>query len=89
MAFMLNLVTDDGDVDVAFAPAGPLDGYSGWNVGAFQVEIAPALTVRIAALDDIISSKRGWAGRAKDLHAVPYSKSLRDEIAAGRPDEPH
>ena len=36
MPFMLNLVTDDGDVDVAFAPAGPLDGYSGWNAGAIQ-----------------------------------------------------
>jgi hypothetical protein len=87
MPHMLNLVTDDGDVDLAFSPAGPLDGYSDWDAAAIEVEIAPALRVRIAALDDIIESKRS-AGRAKDLHALPYLESLRDEIAARHVDEP-
>jgi hypothetical protein len=84
---MLNLVTDEGDVDLAFSPAGPLNGYSDWNADAIEVEIAPELKVRIAALDAIIDSKRS-AGRAKDLHVLPYLESLRDEIAARRLHEP-
>jgi len=35
--------------------------------------------VRIAALDDIIESKRA-AGRPKDEHALPYLESLRAEV---------
>jgi hypothetical protein len=87
MPFMLNLATDDGDVDLAFSPAGPLTGYSDWNADAIEVEIAPELKVRIGALDAIIDSKRS-AGRAKDLAALPYLESLRDEIAARHLHEP-
>lgn len=83
MPFMLNLVTDHGDVDLTFSPSGPLDGFGAWNADAIQVEIAPSLVVRIAALDAIIDSKRA-AGRAKDLHALPYLESLRDEITRSR-----
>jgi hypothetical protein len=79
MPFMLNLVTDHGDVDLTFAPAGGLDGFEGWDERAIDVEIAPTLVVRIAGLDDIIDSKRA-AGRAKDERALPYLESLRDEI---------
>ena len=85
MPFMLNLVTDHGDVDLTFAPAGGLDGFDGWDERAIDVEIAPTLMVRIAALDDIIDSKR-VAGRAKDEHALPYLESLRDEILRRRSD---
>lgn len=46
---------------------------------ASDVEIAEGLRVRIAALDDVIASKRA-AGRAKDLAALPYLESLRDEL---------
>ncbi len=85
MPFMLNLVTDYGDVDLTFAPAGGLAGFAGWNAEATDVEIGPGLVVRIASLDDVIDSKRA-AGRLKDEQAVPYLESLRDELAARRED---
>ena len=66
-------------IDLTFSPAGSLDGFDGWDERAVDTEIAPTLVVRIAALDDIIDSKRA-AGRAKDEHALPYLESLRDEI---------
>jgi hypothetical protein len=87
MPFMLNLVTDDGDVDLTFRPAGPLDEYRGLALRAIEVEIAPDLKVHIAALDDIIDSKRA-AGRVKDLNALPYLESLRDEIATRHHEKP-
>ena len=83
MPFMLNLVTDSGDLDLTFSPAGDLDGFDGWNAGATDVEIGPGLVVRIASLDDVIESKRA-AGRLKDEQAVPYLESLRDELAKRR-----
>jgi hypothetical protein len=43
-------------------------------VGGF----ADGLSVRIAALDDIIDSKR-TANRPKDVMALPYLESLRDQ----------
>ena len=79
MPFILNLTTDYGDVDLTFSPAGRLDGFDGWDAGAVEAEIGPGLVVRIAALGDIIDSKRA-AGRPKDEHALPYLESLRDEI---------
>jgi len=85
MPFIMNLVTDFGDVDLTFAPAGRLDGFDGWNEGALEVEIGPGLVVRIGGLDDIIDSKRA-AARPKDQHALPYLESLRDEIARQRED---
>ena len=85
MPFMLNLVTDHGDVDLTFAPAGGLDGFDGWDARAVDTEIAPGLVIRIGALDDIIDSKRA-ADRAKDRAAIPYLESLRDEIQGRRGD---
>ncbi len=70
--------------DVTFTPAGPRLDYADWHERAGEVEIADGLTVRVASLDDVISSKRA-AGRDKDLHALPYLESLRDELK-GRED---
>jgi hypothetical protein len=76
---MLNLVTDLGDVDLAFTPSGGLGGFDEWIAHAIVVEIADGLSVRIASLDDIIDSKRA-ANRPKDQMALPYLESLRDEL---------
>lgn len=75
---VLNLVTDAGDVDVVFQPAGTVGGFSEWHDHSLEVEIADGVTIRIAALDDIIDSKRA-ANRAKDRLAIPFLESLRDE----------
>ena len=77
MPVMLNLVTDFGILDLTFEPAGSLGGYAGWNADASSEEIAAGLVVRVAALDDIIESKR-TANRPKDHRALPYLESLRD-----------
>ena len=77
MPITLNLVTDFGIVDLTFEPAGPRHGYEDWNAEATSEEVASGLTIRVAALDDIIESKRA-ANRAKDLRALPYLESLRE-----------
>ena len=59
MPLMLNLVTDFGDLDLTFAPSGGLGGFDEWNANALVVEVADGTSVAIAALDDIIESKRG------------------------------
>ena len=82
MPSMLNLVTDHGDVDLMFTPSGPLDGFDGWIANALVVEIADRVSVNVAALDDVIDSKRA-ANRPKDQMALPYLESLRDELATG------
>lgn len=79
MPNMLNLVTDHGDMDLVFSPAGQLAGYEQWNQRAEFAELEPGLVVAIAALDDIIASKTA-ANRLKDQRALPYLESLRDEI---------
>ena len=56
-----------------------MGGFDEWSAGAITVEIADGLSVRIAALDDIIDSKRA-ANRPKDQMALPYLESLRDEL---------
>lgn len=83
MPIMLNLVTDLGIMDLTFQPAGPLDGFPDWSAHASTEEIADRLIVRVAALDDIIESKRS-ANRPKDVRAIPYLESLR-EVRDGQP----
>jgi len=78
-SFILNLVSDYGDIDIAFQPSGPLDGYEGWKKGAVHLSIGTDVTVWVAALDDVVESKRA-ANRPKDLAALPYLESLRDQL---------
>ena len=77
--FMLNLVSDFGDIDLAFQPSGPLPGYEGWKQHAVELSIAEGVTVWVAALDDVVDSKRA-ANRPKDQAALPYLESLRDQL---------
>lgn len=77
MPLMLNLTTDAGDIDIAFAPAGPLIGYADWNANADSMPLSETLVIRVAALRDIIDSKRA-ANRPKDHVALPHLESLED-----------
>ena len=79
MPLMVNLVTELGELDLTFSPSGELGGFDGWNSHAVIVEIAAGLTVAVAALDDVIASKRA-ANRPKDQMALPYLESLRDQL---------
>ena len=79
MPHMLNLVTDFGEMDLTFSPAGRAGDFEGWKKGATLEVIDDGLTVLVASLDDIIDSKRS-ANRPKDQMALPYLESLRDEI---------
>ena len=79
MPHMLNLVTDFGEIDLTFSPAGSAGNFEGWKKGATLEAIEDDLTVLVASLDDIIDSKRA-ANRPKDQMALPYLESLRDEI---------
>jgi hypothetical protein len=76
---MLNLVTDFGEMDLTFSPAGSARDFEGWKKGATLEVIDDGLTVLVASLDDVIDSKRA-ANRPKDQMALPYLESLRDEI---------
>ena len=76
---MLNLVTDFGDIDLVFSPAGTLVGFDEWVKGARTAQLRDGVIVNVASLDDIIGSKTA-ANRTKDVRALPYLESLRDEI---------
>lgn len=76
---MLNLTTSLGDVDLVFAPAGPLNGYEQWSINAVFAQLEPGLVIAVASLDDVIESKTK-ANRPKDMRSLPYLESLRDEI---------
>lgn len=79
MPLMLNLVTEFGDLDLTFHPAGPHHGHDGWRDGATLIDLGEHVEVMVAALDDIIASKRA-ANRPKDMAALPYLESLRDQL---------
>jgi hypothetical protein len=71
---MLNLVTQFGDLDVAFYPAGVGD-YSQWEAEAASVTVL-GVPVQVASLDDIIRSKEA-AGRNKDRLQLPMLRALQ------------
>ena len=68
-----NLVTDAGDLDIAFQPSGT-HGYSDLHRGAAQAELY-ASTVEIASLGDVIRSKQA-ANRPKDQRVLPTLREL-------------
>jgi hypothetical protein len=76
---MLNLVTMYGDLDLTFDPAGPKTGFNEWDADAISLDIGDGLTVRVAALADIIDSKKS-ANRLKDQRALPYLESLQEQL---------
>lgn len=82
MPTMLHLTTEAGDIDLAVAPAGFAAGYDALAPRAIEVDFGGGAVVLVAALDDIIASKRA-AGRPKDRAALPYLEALADEIARG------
>lgn len=75
---MLNLVTDHGDFDISFRPAGT-DGYADLERNAVHYDVG-GFVVKVAALDDIIRSKE-VANRDKDRAALPQLYALRDATA--------
>jgi hypothetical protein len=79
MPHMLNLVTQFGDIDLVFTPAGTLTTYEQWFERSRRAQLRAGLVVAVADLDDIIASKTA-ANRPKDQRSLPYLESLRDEI---------
>ena len=71
---MLNLRTVHGDLDLTFTPAGFPSGYDDL-IGQASQHLVAGLTIRVAALTDIIASKTE-AGRQKDLLALPELRQL-------------
>ena len=65
-----NLVCPAGEFDLAFAPAGFEGGYDDLTERAVGVELPGGVRVRVAAVADVIRSKR-LAGREKDVLALP------------------
>jgi hypothetical protein len=82
LMLMLNLTTIAGDIDLALAPSGFAEGYDALAPRAVEVDFGNGAVVLVAALDDIITSKR-TADRPKDRAALPYLEALADEIARG------
>jgi len=77
---MLILICDHGDLDIACRPSGSCADFASWRRHATEMHMAENLIVLVASLDDIIESKRA-ADRPKDIAALPYLESLRDELA--------
>lgn len=68
-----NLVTDAGDLDIAFQPSGT-QGYTDLHRGAAQAELYASI-VEVASLGDVIRSKQA-ANRAKDQRVLPTLREL-------------
>ena len=77
---ILNLVTDAGDLDLTFAPAGFPSGYVQLVDRSVPLVLVADVTTQVATLDAIIESKEA-AGREKDRRALPYLYALADQIA--------
>ena len=78
---LLNLVTQAGDLDLSFMPAGTA-GYADLAAHAAVVPVH-GIPVPVASLEDVIRSKEA-AHRPKDLRALPTLRQLLDEIRRRR-----
>jgi hypothetical protein len=79
MGDSFTFVTDVGSVDILGHPSGIPGGYEELEAAADDIELFGGISVKVAALDDIIRMKRA-AGRPKDLVEVEILGALRDEI---------
>jgi hypothetical protein len=83
---MLNLTTSYGDCDLTFSPAGFPHGYDDL-IGSSGERRIGDVTVRVAALDDIIRSKAS-ANRPKDQEALPELEAMARRISQGERQQP-
>ncbi len=67
----MTLITDQGPLDLCFVPAGLADGYDALVDHSMTIVVS-AVEVPVAALADVVASKRA-AGRPKDIVALPGS----------------
>jgi predicted nucleotidyltransferase len=79
------LETDAGSLDLLGTPAG-VAGFEALDRNAVALSL-DGLTIRIAALDDLIRMKRA-AGRPKDRIEIEVLGALRDELDAREPRRP-
>ena len=76
------LTTDLGDVDLLGTPAGT-SGYGDIAVHATAIDLEDGLTVKVAALEDLIRMKKA-AGRPKDRVELEILGALRAEMRRPR-----
>jgi hypothetical protein len=65
----MTLTTEEGPLDLCFAPAGFPDGYDSLTADA-SVVVVCAVSLPVASLRNVVISKRA-AGRPKDIVALP------------------
>ena len=80
---LLNLTTEAGELDIAFAPSG-LSGYEELAEDALQIEVR-GTSFAVASLRDVIRSKTA-ADRPKDRLALPALRALLARQDADPPD---
>lgn len=73
------LRTEHGDLDIVTNPAGIEHGYESLRKNAIVLPFMRSVEAPIAALDDLIQSKRA-ANRPKDRAALPAIERLRDRL---------
>ena len=82
---LLNLVTNLGDLDLTFVPAGTR-GFTELAPNAVPITVL-GVTVQVAALEDVIRSKEA-ANRAKDRLSLPVLRELQKEIQRQQAERP-
>lgn len=83
---MLNLRSEFGDIDLTFSPAGFPGGYADL-IGQAGEHVVDGLTIRVAALQDVITSK-ATANRPKDREALPELIRLARQAQRGQDPKP-